>query len=133
MNVEIFSLCDAATEHGGKLNLLGAFDMIFAQGVPVNHPHCSIALRIRFERVEEGDHSFRLVLINADGQPVVPGMEGNMNMRVPPEAESTAVNLAINLQGLPLKEFGTYYFDLAIDGRQVARLPLTVRRAPPQP
>jgi hypothetical protein len=28
MNLELFALCDAATEAGGKLNLLGAFDAI---------------------------------------------------------------------------------------------------------
>jgi hypothetical protein len=30
MNIQVAVLCDAATEDNGKLNLLGAFDTIFA-------------------------------------------------------------------------------------------------------
>ena len=38
MKVEIFALCDAATESQGKLNLLGTFDQLVAGSVPVVHP-----------------------------------------------------------------------------------------------
>ncbi len=36
MNVELFALCDAATESGGKLNLLGAFDAEGDEGAVAN-------------------------------------------------------------------------------------------------
>ena len=52
MNIEVFSLCDAATIEGGKLNMLGAFDTIMAEKVPVVHPQCTIALRLRFNASE---------------------------------------------------------------------------------
>ena len=32
MNIQVAVLCDAATDDHGKLNLLGAFDTIFAEG-----------------------------------------------------------------------------------------------------
>ena len=51
MNIEAFLLCDAATGHQGKLNVLGAFDTIYAKQLPVIHPACAIALRIRFTKI----------------------------------------------------------------------------------
>ena len=32
MNIQVAVLCDAATDENGKLNLLGAFDTIYAEG-----------------------------------------------------------------------------------------------------
>ena len=49
MQVEMFSLCDAAAVEGGKLNILGAFDMIAAPKMPVVHPHCTVMFRFTFQ------------------------------------------------------------------------------------
>ena len=54
MDIQIAVLCDAATDNNGKLNLLGAFDTIFTSQLPAIHPQCSIALRMTFNKVEEG-------------------------------------------------------------------------------
>ena len=34
MNIEAFLLCDAATDQQGKLNILGAFDNLYAKKIP---------------------------------------------------------------------------------------------------
>ena len=44
MNIEVFSLCDAATNDRGKLNILGAFDTIGLVKLPGVHLQCSVAL-----------------------------------------------------------------------------------------
>ena len=54
MTIQIAVLCDAATDYNGKLNLLGTFDTILTSQLPAIHPQCSIALRIAFNRIEEG-------------------------------------------------------------------------------
>ena len=38
MRLEIFTLCDAATDSVGKLNILGSFDTLWAREAPVSHP-----------------------------------------------------------------------------------------------
>jgi hypothetical protein len=129
VNIETFLLCDAAQDYGGKLSVLGAFDAIFVSRLPTAHPHCALALRLRFERVEEGPHGFRIGVIDQDGTPVVPALEGNFKVVVPPGAETTAVNMALNLQGLPIQKTGTIHIDLAVDGQHRARLPLLIRHA----
>ena len=72
MRVEAFRLCDAATVQGGKLNVLGAFDTVYFPTVPAVYPACAIALRIRWERIEEGDHSLRITIVDADGKRLGP-------------------------------------------------------------
>ena len=54
MDIQIAALCDAATDSHGKLNILGTFDTINAGQMPAVHPQCSIALRLVFSKMEEG-------------------------------------------------------------------------------
>lgn len=126
MKVEVFALCDAAVDYGGKLSLLGAFDGIFAIKSPVVHPQCAIALRVRVSRAEEGKHQIELNFIDADGHNVMPGVNGNFEVRMPPERDSIAVNLVLNIHQLRFERFGDYAVDLSIDGRPEASLPLVV-------
>ncbi|MBU4198808.1 MAG: hypothetical protein KKG09_04150 [Verrucomicrobia bacterium] len=126
MDVEIFTLCDAATETAGKLNILGTFDRIITRQLPTIHPHCAIALRVRFDRIEEGEHRVKINLVDDDGQSVFPGLDGNISVKMPPEGMSVCANLILNLNGLKFPKPGQYAIDLAIDGRQEKSLPVFV-------
>ncbi|HON08861.1 MAG TPA: hypothetical protein PLW02_12260 [Verrucomicrobiota bacterium] len=134
MNVEVFVLCDAATDNQGKLNMLGAFDSIWAQSVPVVHPFCALAVRIRFLRIEEGVHPIKITIIEEDGKNIVPPIDGNINIKFSTDDESVAANLIINLQGLRLEKFGNYSIELAIHGKHEASVPLFLKqlKQPPQ-
>jgi hypothetical protein len=129
MDVEAFLLCDAATEQRGKLNVLGAFDTIFAKKVPAVHPACAVAARLRFSKVEQGEHAVRICVIDQDGKEVVPKLDGKVSVRVGDEVGSAVINLILNFQRLKLPEYGEYRVDLAVDGEQKASLPLFVRMA----
>ena len=127
MNVEMFLLCDAATDTAGKLNILGAFDSIMVGSFPAVHPQCAIALRIRFLRVEEGDHTVRISLIDADGHSIVPDLDASMNVKFGGPESSLAANLIMNLQRLQFKKAGEYSIELTVDGRNEKSLPLMIR------
>jgi hypothetical protein len=132
MKTELVTLCDAATDSGGKLNILGCFDCVWVRQVPATHPHCAIALRLRFNRVEEGDHRFRVNFMDEDGQAVVPTIDGSLTVHFGLNDESTIANLILNIQQIKLAKYGQYSIDVAIDGRQEASLPLFVRKPPQQ-
>ncbi len=132
MNIEAFLLCDAATDQQGKLNVLGAFDNIFAKKVPTMHPACAIAARIRFEKIEEGSHTIRIHIIDEDGKPIGPKLEGNVNVRIGDDVGSTATNIVLNIQRLKFEKYGQYRIDLAIDNQIMGSLPFHVREAPNQ-
>ena len=132
MNIEAFLLCDAATDQQGKLNVLGAFDNIWVRQLPVKHPQCSIAARIRFDRTEEGSHSVKIQIIDEDGQNIAPKLEGNISVRTSPGLDSLATNLILNIQGLEFKQYGRFQIDLVVDDQLQASLPLRVSEVPKQ-
>jgi hypothetical protein len=130
MKIEIFALCDAATDNQGKLNLLGTFDQIYAAKMPVVHPACAIAMRLRFDKMEEGIHRVNLQLVNPDGIPVFRPMEGEVNPRMAEDVESVAVNLILNFQHIKFEQYADYQINLSIDDVGMAVLPLRVREMP---
>jgi hypothetical protein len=133
MNIEAFLLCDCATDQRGKLNVLGAFDSIYAKKTPIVHPACTVATRIRFERIEEGEHKVSIAVIDEDGKAIVPRLNGNISVRAREDVGSTVVNLILNLQRLKFENYGEYRIDLAIDGKVEASLPFSVREVPSRP
>ena len=129
MRVEIFTLCDAATlDAAGKLNILGSFDHLNAREEPVVHPQCALAIKLRFERIEEGQKQIRIAIVDQDGASVMSNVEATTQVRFQDNDPSAAVSLALNIQQLRLPRFDEYSIDLAIDGRQEASIPLFVRR-----
>jgi hypothetical protein len=126
MHIEVFSLCDAATADIGKLNILGVFDTIGVADIPAVHPQCAIALRMRFEHDERGEHRVTVNFVDMDGKHIIPSANGNININFSDTQKSVAANLILNIQGLKLERYGQYSIDLAIDGRREASLPFFV-------
>lgn len=126
MIIEAFLLCDAATDQQGRLNVLGAFDGIFARELPVVYPACAVAARVRFSRIEEGSHPVRINIIDEDGTAVVPRLDGNVTVHIGGSTSSAVVNLVLNLQRIKLERYGQYQIDLAIDDEVKASLPFYV-------
>jgi len=127
MQIEIFALCDAAIADLGKLSMLGAFDTIGVTKTPAVHPQCTIALRVRFEKIERGEHKVAVHFVDIDGRNVIPPAQGAITINFPEEQSSGSANLILNIQGLKLERLGEYSIDLAIDGQQKASLPLFVK------
>jgi hypothetical protein len=133
MKLEIFTLCDAAHDYGGKLCILGAFDHIRAKIVPLTHPHFAVAIRIRFHRIEEGGHKLRLTFADEDGKAVLAPVEAGVNVRFAEDARSATMNLVLGVNALKLERFGEYSVDLAVDGVHLGSHPVYVERAPEPP
>lgn len=130
MNIETFLLCDAATDSQGKLNILGAFDVIYSKLIPVIHPQCAVALRLRLKRAEQGKHTFNVHFIGADGKYIIPQLDGDFDIKINDERDSSgAVNIILNVQGVKLEQFGEYAISLFIDGKEVTSLPFFVKQA----
>ena len=127
MKVEIFTLCDAATiDAGGKLNILGSFDRLNAKEAPMTHPQCALAIKLRFERVEEGQKRMRIAFIDSDGASVMPTLNATTQARFGPNDSTASASLALVIQQLKLPAFAEYSIDLAVDDRHEASIPLLV-------
>ncbi len=125
MQLEILTFCDAAVEYAGRLNLLGASDTIVAAEFPFRYAHCALAMRMRAARIEAGDHAVRVMVINADGAPIL-DVQGQMQVRFI-GAFDGAMHLIINAQNLEFASEGEYSIEVAVDGIQLGSSPLFVR------
>jgi hypothetical protein len=134
MEIQIASLCDAATDSLGKLNILGTFDTINAAQMPAVHPQCSIALRIIFQRIEEGAHKLKLNFVDEDGRLVMPSIDIPVEVALPEDATFVSRNFIINIQQLKFANPGLYAIDIALDNRHEGSVPLLVKlQSPPSP
>ena len=131
MNIQVAVLCDAATNDNEKLNLLGAFDTIYAQQLPAVHPQCSVALRLTFTPGDEGHHQVTLNFVNADGRTIMPPMDLPVAVTLPDDAHFITKNFIINIQQLKFSEPGMFSLDVHLDGRPQASIPLLVKISPP--
>ena len=130
MEVEIFTLCEYAhTYEGNKLTIVGTFDGIQSRQFPVQHPTCSLAVKLRFADTETGQHSLALRMVNEAGKSVFPDLEGNIEVGRPATGHHAAVAMAIHLNQIPFEKPGRYSFELHIDGEWRAGLPLLVSQA----
>jgi hypothetical protein len=128
MTIQVAVLCDAATDYNGKLNLLGSFDTIFAPQFPTVHPQCSVAIRIAFDRDEEGAHTLSLNFVDEDGQPIMKGMRIAVDIAFPADATFISRNMVVNILQLVFTKPGLYSVDLAMDDRPLSSIPLSVKQ-----
>ena len=127
MNIQVAVLCDAATDDNGKLNLLGAFDTIYAPQMPAVHPQCAVALRGTFMPGDEGTRQLSFHFINADGHPIMQGIEVSVPVALPDDAHFLTRNFIINIQQLKFAEAGLYSVDVRMDDQTQASIPLLVK------
>ena len=130
MQIQVAVVCDAATDNNGKLNILGAFDGIQTHQLPATHPQCSIALRMIFNKVEEGEHKLRFNFVDEDGKSIMQGInlpDLPFQVRVPEDSHFLTINFIVSIQQLRFDKAGLYSIDVAIDGRHEVGIPLVVK------
>ncbi len=130
MNIQVAVLCDAATDDNGKLNLLGAFDTIYAPQLPAVHPQCSVALRVTFMSGDEGDRKLKLNFVDADGRSIMPPIDIPVAVTLPDDAHFLTRNFIVNIQQLKFTEAGVYSVDVRLDDKSQAAIPLWVKNLP---
>lgn len=134
MKVEILSLCDfASADAGGKLNIIGVYNTLWAREAPATHGLCALVARLRFEKIEEGLKKIKISFVDADGNPIMPVMETQVPVQANPWESSAIAQVVSVMSQLRLPSFGEYSIDLAVDGRQESSTPLFLRQAPTIP
>ena len=133
MTIQVAVLCDAATDYNGKLNLLGTFDTIYTPQMPAQHPQCSVAVRIAFDRIEEGPHLLTMNFVDEDGQPIMPSTEVPADVTFPADATFISRNFIVNIQQLKFEKTGLYSVNLAVNDRQLCSIPLAVKEMEQKP
>lgn len=136
MVIEVFSLCDAATYSGGKLNILGAFDSIKTKGLPFSLPRFTVAVRLRFLQsadatlLGEGtNYDLDIELMEHNGSTnCLSRMGTKFDIRFRHGRETRIKNVVFNFDYVTFERDGAYSLDLILNGTRKRRLPLQVRK-----
>lgn len=133
MQVKLALLADYANVTGeGKLNILGIFDRITVQTLPVVHPQMHLILRLEAQPTERNrTHNIEIRLHDPDGSTVFE-VKGDM---VPQGTSvlSSSTNQILTLNNLQLEKTGGYNFVVFVDNDLKAEIPLGVEKVAPIP
>jgi hypothetical protein len=125
MHVELFSICDAVQDYGGKLVVIGTYDTILAREVPTTHPVLSIAARIRFKNSEAGNYRIKINILDANGRTHLAGPEGEITIG-PTERPTSVVNFAVNLMNIQITSYNAYVVQLLLNDLEASQVPLYI-------
>ncbi|HLP00587.1 MAG TPA: hypothetical protein VK163_01080 [Opitutaceae bacterium] len=126
MQLEILTLCREARYNGQVLDIAGAFDIFVTPRMPLIVPTCWLAGRVRFERIEEGDHQLKLMIMDADGRLVVPEISEDLTVQFARDLPTVCKAFAIQFNQLVLPEHGEYAIKVAVDRISLASVPIYV-------
>lgn len=121
-------LCDdVRQERNGKFILIGLFDAIVVQALPVRYPRLFMVTRWCSG---EGEFKQRTRILKPDQSTVL--VEGqNIPIRLPsPEATATNVEVFLNVE---FQIEGAHWVEVLLDDDLAVRYPLRVGIAPKQP
>ncbi|SRR6266446_7061212 len=126
MQLLVATLCESANESQGKLNVIGAFDAIIAQGFPADFQF-TLVLRFCFTAEDHGAHSFSIRLSGGSAGPAdQTSSESQMEVNMPPGTVGFSTqNMIVPLQG-SVQKSDVYHFDVYFDSKVLARVPFRV-------
>ena len=130
MELDFAFICDYA-EVGGRINALGiGLDTIFTKELPARHPHLHVVAQFRTSITEAGQKRLGIQLIDADGKPVIPPLEGIVDIR-PPEAGIEAKGrMGVGLDNVTFEQYGDYSLHILIDGNLLRSIGFRVAEPP---
>jgi len=119
--VRIAVVCDhALVGQDGKLSLLGIFRNISVSDLPAQHPRMFLVAVLG---LEQGQHAVVVRLLDPEGTAAMPHPP---EMTVHSSGAGQDVNVVVELNNLSFTAYGTYRFDLEVDGRTIGALPVSI-------
>lgn len=128
MDLQIATLCDAATEYGDQLCLLGTFDTIEADTFPVSRKHSAYVIQVRWSREEQGHHTVELSFANGKGEKTLDPLSSSVQVDVPAGREFAVTNFIVNLENLSFSQPGLYRASVTADSQLLGSVDLQVVR-----
>ncbi|TLU83194.1 MAG: hypothetical protein FDX30_09055 [Chlorobium sp.] len=127
MIVEAFLSCDGANDSRGKLNILGTFNSINSEVIPVALPCFYIIGIIRYKKNEIGIHKVD-VKIMQNNNVIFSALEGQeIEFNDFDGNDTFNMNIIVNVIGCEFKNYGEYYINLQIDGILLAKSTLYIK------
>lgn len=130
MKVELFTLADyAVAVPGGKLTIVGTFDRLTPPQLPFQQPAFFLVGKVRFDATEAGEKRVKFTISNPDGKMIGALPEVKVPVAMRDDEYTAAMQLVLQINGLPLAEQGDHSINLLVDDRIEATLLLTIKVA----
>lgn len=132
MEASILLIADFANvDSSGKLNIIGAFNRIFANSFPVIIPQMTLVIRLTAELGEfEQERMFKCVVWNEDGAKVGELPDLPFTVPSPKGVRRSDHNVLISLQGFKFDGPGAYEFKVYVDNQHKGSIPLDIEPSP---
>ena len=108
-----------------KVDLLGLFDRVYAPSLPAQHRNVAFTALLVGEEADLGKKSVRFTIKTPAGA-VLLEQRGEVVFKPDGGTFFASVRLAFEILGLVFTEYGKYLFLLELDGKELARHPLSV-------
>lgn len=131
--VQYLLLADAVQEMpNGKVNILGTFDTVFAQQVPMLYPgaFAVVAFLVAQNEDDLGVHQLDIRILRPNDQEAVRVggvLDCKANRGVGP---LMSARIVVAIAQLPIRELGTHRVSIVVDGAEIAHHPLYVANPP---
>ena len=127
MRTELAFLCDSALDDRGKLHALGiGIDQVEGAVLPLTHPRFVVVCVVRYSALETGGKRMSIRLLDPDAADAMPPVEQAIAFPARPGVVDADVRIIAELNSVVFRQAGPYAFHLAIDGSEMARLPISV-------
>jgi len=120
-------LADCANvSQDGKINIMGVFEFIRTNKLPVVHPQLQLVVVLKGDSADANrEHQLALELIDEDGRKIF-GMEGKMKFGTPPPGQGVHLNQIIQMNNIRFERAGKYDFKIIVNNEVRGSVPLSV-------
>lgn len=110
----------------GTFDILGVFDRVFAPAVPARHQRLVFVVQL-VTTTEDGlgKQPFRMTVYRPNGKKHAE-VSGQINVKAEGGTWLGTARINVNMDGIPLPEYGKYRFVVEVNGEEIADHPLTV-------
>jgi hypothetical protein len=129
MNVTLAVLADYANiSQEGKLNIMGVFDVIYAETFPTVHPEMKLVVQYEAGTADgQATHEIEIQLMDADGRkPMV--VNGQVGVGEVHAGFPVKANSILNIRNAQFERPGDFVFNILVDGEVKHQVPLKVLR-----
>jgi hypothetical protein len=134
MRIPLVKACEySAPLANGRQCMMGIFDNIVVQFMPVDHPPFCICIQVEFDQADvEAEHEVLCRLINPDAK-VLFDFPLSVSSPRDPSGGNTRIFISINIPGLRLDNLGDHRIEVLVDGQKSGEenIPVLLMQAPP--
>jgi uncharacterized protein DUF6941 len=128
MYAEIFALCEKASSDKDRLTIVGTFSGTDSYTVPLQIQPFYVAARVRYENVEQGEHAWRITIVDAKDRQINKPFGDTINIKMSSETPFAWQTITARFEGVVFKAFGEHTVRLEINEKLISSVPFIIHR-----